>query len=121
MSFNEQITKELNNVYQLTYNLHITKLNDDKINIDNITKLNDDKINIDNITKLNDDKINIDNIINFIQLQIYDVNNLKHQLNESLQNLKKIKQSICNHQYEYDNINYDSIQLVCINCNKLFN
>ena len=94
MSFNEQIIKEINNIHQLTQNL--------------------------DINKLNDDKINIDHIINSVQLQIYNVNNLKCKLNESLQNLKKIKQLKCDHQYEYDNVNYDSMQLVCINCNKLF-
>jgi hypothetical protein len=70
MSFNKHIIKELNNIYQLTHNLYITKLNENNTDIDSI--------------------------INFLQSQIYNGNHLKFQLNESLQHLKKIKQSICN-------------------------
>ena len=93
MSINEQLLEELNNIYQLTYNLYINKLNVNDTDID----------------------VNID----YIQTQIYNVNKLKHNLDESLYKLNKIKQIHCKHQYKYDNINYEPMQLVCIKCNKI--
>jgi len=91
---NEQIINELKKIYQLTYNLYMIKLNDNEINTSNS--------------------------INFIQSLIYNVNYLKNQLNESMNKLNKIKQDNCNHKYKYDNINYEPMQLICINCNKIF-
>jgi formylmethanofuran dehydrogenase subunit E len=97
MPFNEDIIKDLNNIYKLTENLYINNLNN-----------------------LNNNNKDIDVYINYIQTQIYNVNYLKSQLTESFNKLNKIKQENCQHQYKHDNINYEPMQIVCINCNKLF-
>jgi hypothetical protein len=96
MNLDKMIDNELNNVHQLTYNLYMTE------------------------TNIQSSNTYIESVIEYMENQLKNINNIKYQLIESLDKLKKQKQLICQHDIITDNLNYEPMQIICTKCNKIF-
>ena len=104
MNFKEVVNDELAKISRL-----INQLDDNMMNPSNTDNHNE-----------NANDFNINNICTSIKKTIYKVNHLKIQLEDSLHYINQTNQLYCSHNYQFDNKNYEPMQLVCTKCHHIY-